>query len=203
MPAKKQLWEKCAHPGCDRVGISKKMCDMHYRRWKKRGSSYDRGSHRVDLGDAIQRFHAKYEVDQDTGCWIWVGSTRPASGGRVYGRHHINSKKTEGAHRFSYRLHKGPIGEGNFVCHHCDTPLCVNPSHLFQADHAGNMRDMVKKGRSFKAGGELKVGRAKLTNAQAREIRSARGTQAEIAQQYGVAQTTVSRIKRGKSYADA
>jgi hypothetical protein len=35
-----------------------------------------------------------------------------------------------------------------FVCHSCDTPICVNPDHLFLDTPCGNQADMVKKGRA-------------------------------------------------------
>lgn len=78
-------------------------------------------------------------------CWIWNGPT--ARGG--YGK--FMSKPIRLAHRFSYELHIGPIPEGLYVCHHCDTPACVNPKHLFVGTSRDNMLDAKYKGRLYRA----------------------------------------------------
>lgn len=78
----------------------------------------------------------------EAGCWLWVGATNPNG----YGTISIN-KKFHKAHRVSYRIANGPFPENLHVCHRCDTPACVNPSHLFLGTVKDNMRDCKAKGR--------------------------------------------------------
>ena len=188
----------CKIEGCGRKAITHGMCDMHYRREKKFGSPYSRGSREVETGDAIERFHKKY-IKQEDGCWIWTGGTRPNHRGIFYGRHWNEYGKAEGSHRFSYRIYKGKIPKGMYVCHTCDTPLCVNPEHLFIGTHKDNMEDMVKKHRSYTDCGEVK-GSAKLKNYEAKLIRESNKSQSCLGREYNVSQTTIGRIKRGETY---
>lgn len=53
------------------------------------------------------------------------------------------------AHRVSFEAYKGDAS-GLFVCHKCDTPGCVNPSHLFLGTQSDNIKDMYSKGRGRK-----------------------------------------------------
>lgn len=75
------------------------------------------------------------------GCWLWVGATSD----RGYGHLKVGDKYIS-AHRYSYMIHKGEIGNMN-VCHACDVRLCVNPDHLFLGTQKNNIDDMIKKGR--------------------------------------------------------
>lgn len=190
---------KCNQESCERFAVSLGFCDKHYRRLKKYGSPDLHGSRKVAKGNEVERFHQKYEK-KENGCWIWTGGTRPNGKGQLYGRHHLDNGAAEGAHRFSYALANGLIPDGAYICHKCDTPLCVNPDHLFASDHIGNMRDMVEKGRSYRGRGENKRGRAALTNEQAEQIREMNLSQSKIAKIFGISQATVGRIKRRVSY---
>lgn len=93
----------------------------------------------------------KYVVNPETGCWEWTGSKDRDGYGRIAGS--FNNKRTFSfAHRESYKLHVGPIGEegGEFcqVLHRCDNPSCINPEHLYLGDPAQNGKDKTKRGRA-------------------------------------------------------
>jgi len=141
----------------------------------------------------IKRFLDKVEVDEESGCWEWCGGK--ACG---YGQLKVAGKMLK-AHRVAYELFVGKIPDGLFVCHSCDNPGCVNPTHLFLGTHQDNMNDMSRKGRGTKAKGE-KHGMAKLTESQVREIRQLYGkyNQRKLAEMFGVDQATISYIINNK-----
>lgn len=141
-------------------------------------------------------------VDQTTtpdGCWPWMGSR---SGG--YG-HVRRDGKIWITHRLAYALTYGQIPPGMLVCHSCDNPPCCNPEHLFLGTDADNSRDRNAKGRQARLRGTAN-GNARLTLWQVADIRTQAATgrrQRDIAADYGIAQTTVSKIARGRSYVTA
>lgn len=153
----------------------------------------------------IERFWAKVNKRGPDDCWEWT-----AGCSRGYGQIGEGGRRGKMlyAHRVSYELHNGPIpiGEGyhgTCVCHTCDNPPCVNPSHLFLGTIADDTRDMVEKGRQ--ARGE-KNGRAKLTEKEVEEIRrgyvrySRTHGQSALARKYGVNPTAIGFIIRGEHW---
>ena len=75
-------------------------------------------------------------------CWVWTGPRNRHGYGRI---------KCQGitvlVHRLSWEIHCGEIPEGLCVCHKCDVPNCINPTHLFLGTNADNMADRDAKGR--------------------------------------------------------
>ena len=88
-----------------------------------------------------ERFFAM--VDFSGECWMWTGP-RNSDG---YGRVKDEDGRTVGAHRVALML-AGVDLAGFMVCHSCDEPGCVRPSHLFLGTAADNARDRNAKGRS-------------------------------------------------------
>lgn len=133
-------------------------------------------------------------VDKTGGCWIWIASTNPTGYGQVR-----RGKLNRAAHRISWVAHNGPVPDGLCVLHACDTPRCVNPSHLFLGTKADNTADMMRKGRNrFKSGEES--GAARLTWQEIEGIRHARACGEgvrSIARRMGLDSGHVSKICRG------
>jgi len=94
------------------------------------------------MKNSIQDFWNRVEKNNHpTGCWIWTAG----KDSKGYGSFWFNGKINK-SHRFSAEL-SGMNIKDHYVCHHCDNPSCVNPSHLFIGNHTMNMRDMFSKGR--------------------------------------------------------
>jgi len=102
----------------------------------------------------------------------------------------------------AYEYAFGPFPKHLKILHHCDNRACQNPAHLFLGTQTDNVADMVAKGRRRVALGE-DVGLAKLTVGQVRAIFADPRSQSTIAKDYGVAQTTISRIKLRQTWAHA
>lgn len=149
------------------------------------------------------RFWSKVDVGESDACWEWQG-TRVSSG---YGQIRTDLG-TEYSHRVSWQLHHGEIPAGKEVCHHCDNPPCVNPSHLFVGTRSANMKDMADKGRGNTDPSWLyrkgeRNSRAKLTENQVREIRylcSNGMMQKDVAKMFNVCKQAVSDIVRRKNW---
>ena len=127
-------------------------------------------------------------VVKGDGCWLWTGPINPKGYGVIARRTYVESL----AHRFAWVDTNGVIPGGLCVLHRCDTPACVNPAHLFLGTKADNNADMRAKHRG--AHGET-CGSSRLNSELAAAILKAAGSHRQIAEAFGVHQTTVTRIK--------
>ena len=124
-------------------------------------------------------------------CWYWIGSIHKNGYGRV-----AYQGKTQKAHRVAFGLHYGFDPGSKIVCHSCDVPSCVNPSHLFLGTPAINNTDKARKGRAAK----------KLTLELARAMRSelsAGATLNSMTSKYGVCRAMVVRVKKNRNWKEA
>lgn len=152
--------------------------------------------HKYHLRDpkrAEAHFWARVDKNGPNGCWLFMGC-RDKWG---YGDLNYMGKHIQ-AHRLAWKLLRGDPSDLD-VLHDCDNPPCCNPDHAYLGTDQDNANDRVSRGR-------LRLGemspQAKLTEEQARRILALKGKERsiELAEKYGVCQTTITGIWAGRSW---
>lgn len=171
--------------------------------------------------DALNRIFSRCRRNQETGCLEWQG----AIGNGGYGNIGFRGKSWN-VHRLVWSLVNGLAEADAVVMHGCDNRRCCEPSHLFLGSQRDNMQDASGKGRT-KSGPKLhpecvqsgeqhwthrmpdrtlkgeRNGAAKLTGEDVRKIREMKSSgilQRRIAEQFGISESVVSLIVRGKAW---
>ncbi len=134
------------------------------------------------------RFDEKWTPEPFSGCWLWTRSWNRLGYGQF-----TTKERPQLAHRMAWTLYRGEIPAGLSVLHHCDTPACVNPDHLFIGNHQDNSDDAYRKGRLVIC--ERATG-CKLTAEQVKAIKDDDRRYRVIAENYGISMGHVSEIKR-------
>ncbi len=144
-----------------------------------------------------ERFWEKVDKRGADECWLWKAGHNGRYGVLGLGR---RGEGQEYAHRISWRLgHGAPAGDMD-VCHTCDVTMCVNPAHLFLGTRSDNMKDCAQKKR---ARGKVMYGSenpaSKIDRATAELVRFLNpigARQSDLAEWFGVHQTTISKVVR-------
>jgi hypothetical protein len=143
-----------------------------------------------------ERFLAFVIPEPNSGCHLWEGAISSYG----YGQLRVDGKIMS-APRLALELAGRPASREQWVLHHCDIPMCVNPDHLFTGTRGDNVRDMVGKGRAVipRGVGEAS-GRAKLTEEAVAAIRSSGEQTKHLAARYGVSGACIRYIRSGRSW---
>ncbi len=128
--------------------------------------------------------------EPNSGCRLWTGGDVHTFG---YGRLKWQGRP-QYAHHLQWQRYFGPIPKGAYICHKCDVPACIEPTHLFLGTLRINMDDKVAKRRH--RFGERHP-RSKLNDDVVRSIRSDHRSTYAIAEAIGVSQSLVWQVKRG------
>lgn len=173
--------------GCEWCGrpSRRKYCDQDCYAAKRRS------------GDDAARFWAKVRKGPD--CWLWTANRTGGRDRRWYGQftRTVNGAQEHiYAHRFVWELTYGPVSDGAQILHRCDTPLCVNPEHLFLGDHKANMEDAAQKGRLH---APRPTGQKISDDDVDRIVALVRSGQrrADVASQFNVSKSFVTRVMSG------
>jgi HNH endonuclease len=182
----------CSIAGCGRKRHAHGFCGMHFQRWNRTGDPLK--TRWSPWGEGVKFLKAAIKYREDD-CLLWPFQCDQLGHARVY----WEGRKQRCARIVCEEAHGKPPSKRHEATHLCGNGHlgCINPSHLRWNTHAGNMVDMVKHGRSNRG---VKNPGAKLTEADVREISSLKGqlTQAQIAHRFGVDQSTISNIFRGR-----
>jgi hypothetical protein len=171
------------------------MCKAHYNRWLKHGDPQHGGALRTKNGAGLDWVKRNTGFDGED-CLLWPFARDDAGRGKI----HLNGKSTS-ASRVMCELVRGPApSQDHHAAHRCGNGHlgCVNPGHLRWATPKENADDKFIHGTQVIG---QRCNSAKLDDADAAEILRLKGSgikQQELADKFGVHQTTISDIWSGR-----
>ena len=144
----------------------------------------------------------KSRCTEEGDCWLWDGYTTnnwvPAT--------YIAGERLTVRRAVWQMLGKPAIPAGYVISTTCGNSLCVNPAHLRQTTSGQLLRERNRNGK----GEALRIARMtatrrraadiKLSREKVEHIRSSSATGKELAAQFGVHHSTISKIRTHKSW---
>jgi hypothetical protein len=102
----------------------------------------------LSFDDLKQRFWSKKITQEANGCMLWRASSNEQGYGKLIVSDMDGKSRVLFAHKVAvYLATKKWPAAGQSVCHHCDTPSCVNIDHLYVGSPATNGRDAALRKR--------------------------------------------------------
>lgn len=192
---------ECSIEGCGRKRHGTHgWCSMHHRRWKRNGDPLLLVVHRVPAGLTVAERLA-FKSERRGECLIYAPHWKPNDFG--YRRVTLKGGRSVGAHVLSWELaNERPVPKGLFVCHKCDVPACIEPSHLFLGTPRDNNDDRDRKGRKVIVRG-TRSAQWTLTEHAVQQVRLALldGQPArDLADRFGVHPETISGAATGRHW---
>jgi hypothetical protein len=180
----------CSIPGCMAAVECQGLCSAHYSRLKRHGDPLGgRQTFKRATREFLKRA-TEYEGDE---CRLW-----PFGTSHGYACINIRGEPTRLVSRIlCERVHGQPLEVNMEAAHSCGVAACVNPRHIRWASRAENEADKLRHGTRSRG---AEVPGAKLVEADVRVIRASPLRTAELARIFGLSHTTVSAIRRRKSW---
>lgn len=186
----------CSIEGCDKPIVGRGWCRKHYMRWYINGDPIKLYKTQHGLPAEFMQKAINYLGDE---CILWPFTTN----NQGYPQIGYNGKTTLVTRLICSETNGSAPTPSHQAAHSCGNGHlgCITRKHLRWATPAENSTDRITHGHSGR--GESSP-LSKLTEAQVLEIyrRSStkEQTQQEIAEEFGVCQTTVSMINLGKNW---
>lgn len=182
----------CSIDGCDKPTYRRDLCVKHTKRLIRNGHPLAGRTFEGEPERFMRDVAAKYAGD---GCLPWPHRTNPQGYAQLTGGANVCRIICEAVNGPP----PAPDYEAAHTCGH-GADGCVNGKHLRWATRAENEADKVLHGTSNR--GE-RCGSARLTREQVLEIRALAGTMfnRELADRYGVTETTVRDIRHRRRWA--
>lgn len=183
---------QCSIADCGKPVHAKCLCNAHYLRLLRYGNPL---AGRTQVGKTLEFFENVVLPFAGDDCLIWPFSRTDNGYALIWheGRNFIVSRLV------CERIHGTAPTPEHHAAHTCGrgSDACVTPKHLRWATRTENEADKIVHGTTNR--GE-QCGSSKLTEADVREIRQMSGTQREIAEKFGVAQSAISKIMTGATW---
>jgi len=164
----------------------------------------------------IEDLRARCKVDPVTHCWEWTGAHSGANGLPALHAfcHERGEKRTMTGPRAAWNIAFGEApGRDEWIFRGCCNNLCLNPAHLRRAKSPADV-GLHQRRSGSRRGTAMDARRSNIAKAWERngitptpagvvqQIRNAPATVTgiELAAQFGLAMSTVSKIRRGESH---
>lgn len=186
-----QTGKPCRADGCENPSGHFGYCVKHYRRLKTHGSLADPTGHR-----RRQVWIEENRGHSEEACLYWPFSVNKTGRGTVS----RGGKSLSASRAMCIAAHGEPPTPEHQAAHTCGKGHegCVNPRHLRWATARENEADKIAHGTQRKGSD---VNTSKLTADDVRLIRSSVGSGPTLSKLYGVSRSTISAVRRRKSWA--
>lgn len=135
--------KRCSFDGCDRPVCAKGLCNSHWSQVHKGQELRPILTHETPE----ERFERNIRRDEESGCWVWVGSGsgkfyNQETGEGGYGQLRVRGKNWM-AHRWAYEQKHGvQLTSEDTLDHLCRNTRCCNPDHLERVSRSENIERM-------------------------------------------------------------
>lgn len=155
------------------------------------------------------------EVRPGSNCWHWLGAKSQAGVPRIWTfDHDRGEKRCLAGPTAVWNIANGAGTGGRIPYRNCFCLDCVNPEHIAIVNDKAELGNVMRERNRHRTDAGMQARRINIAKAQAGAgivrtpaeivlaIRSMPGTGRSIARQLGMAEQTVSRIRRGESHRD-